>query len=66
MISSFRDSGRVNSWVIVSDLRDPEVKQRERHSYESGFVLRVEKHRCLRNKVADFSKFRGKKSKGHL
>jgi hypothetical protein len=52
----------VNSWVIVSDLRDPEVKQRERHSYESGFVSRVEKHHCLRNKVAEFSKSRGKKN----
>jgi hypothetical protein len=28
MTSPFRDSGRVNSCIIVSDLRDLEVKQK--------------------------------------
>jgi hypothetical protein len=44
-------------------LRDPEVKQKERHSYESGFFSRVEKHCFLCNKVADFSKSWGEKIK---
>jgi hypothetical protein len=30
MTSLFRDSGRVNSWIIVSDLRDLEVNKKER------------------------------------
>jgi hypothetical protein len=66
------DSGRVNSWIKVSDLRDPEVKQKSEHSYESRLVLRVEKHR---NKVAYVTRLQsivfkvsggGEKSKGHL
>ena len=33
----------MNSRIKVSDLRDPEIKQKRERSYESGLVLRVEK-----------------------
>jgi hypothetical protein len=54
MTSPFRDSGRVNSRFKVSDLRDPEIKQKSEHVCENESVLKVKKHCCPGDKISEF------------
>jgi hypothetical protein len=61
MTSPFRDSGRMNSRIKVSDLRDPEVKQKSEHTCENGSVLKVEK--ALLSRRQDFRVLRSRKEK---
>ena len=59
--SSFRDSGRVNSRFKVSDLRDPEMKQKSEHTCKNGSVLNVEKTFLFGRQ--DFKVLRSRKEK---
>jgi hypothetical protein len=59
--SQFRDSGLVNSKIKVSDLRDPEIKQKSEHTCENGSVLKVGKAFLFRRQ--DFRVLRSRKEK---
>jgi hypothetical protein len=65
--SSFRDSGRVNSRIKVSDLRDPEVKQKERTFLRKWTCFESRKSiAAYATRLQSFQSFGGEKSKGHL